>query len=1451
MKEKSYSLFLFVLFIGLYKLSFSATYYSRVNGNWNTSTTWSLISCSGVAAGSVPGAADDVIICAGRTVTMNGNPGSCLSLTINGTANWTSAFTTNIGTGGLNLNNGSSLTGSAIGIINVTGPVTVPAGATSTIGGITIAASGSTNVSGTLTFNSTGGTKTFSNIFINPGGNFNSSVSESYTISGNLSLTAGTIAGTSAGIFNVAGAFSIGAGSATFNSGTLNVSGTTTVNGALTWNATSGSKTLRNVTVSAGGVWNNSADESFDISGNLQNDGTFTSGIFGVYTLSGTGRTISGTSVTTIARITCSGSYTNNAVLSVTRRLTGSGSFTQGPAGVLNISTTDARFTVATFNASAPGNTVNYSRASGGAGGDQSVRVPADGSYSTLILSGNGTKQIIANTVFSGNVLISAATLSSNNFNITVGGNFTNNSSFIAGTANVTFNGILAQTIGGTSVTAFNDITISNATAVVSAATNFSVSSTLTVGAGAILAPAAAVIISGGTLTGNGTVRVSRTAAAPDFISQYTIAAKVLSGLNVDYIGAGNQNVNTLNYGSLTISTNGARTVTFPSAVVGVSNIFSPTAVTTTYVITGNTINFNGTITQTVPAFNYNNLSSSSTGTRILAADTIGVAAVFTPGVNSYTATGSTVNYNGAVAQTIPAFNYYNLTSSSTGTRTLAAIGTVGVASAFTPGINAYTITGSTVNFNGTAAQTVPAFNFNNLTSSSTGTRTLAAGIIGVASVFTPGTNVYTVTGSTVDYNGTAAQTIPAFNYYNLTSSSTGTRTLAASGIIGVASVFTQGANTYTTTGSTINFNGTVVQTIPAFNYFNLTSSSTGARTLAAADTVGVASGFTPGTNTYTITGSTVDFNGTVAQSIPSFTYNNLISSGSAAKVLSGNIIVQNDISISSNLDVSPSNYSISVKGNWTNNGVFNSQNGTVTFNGSVLQTLSGAGTTTFNGLDINNTSGGVSLIGGSYILNSVINPINGNFNTNGQSFTMISDASQTARIGQLGTAASLSGNFIIQRFISARDTSYADLSSTVQSSTFADWGAELPALSYTYNPPADLPSAYTYNETADVYNPVTSAASLLTPGQGYEIFLAGDFNYASLPNTTMNSIGVPNQGDFNLSGLLSNNGQGWNLVGNPFASSVSWASIYAASGGAASGLYDFIEMYDYTIGNWNGYTSADAIEIGSAQGFWVYGLPAASPLTLIVPESSKTTTSNSSIKSVAKPQPYFTLKINADNKFSHTYKMAIKEDAKDGLDSNDMPFRPSPNLSTPQLYSIIEGKKMNVNVFNSLNDNYSVSLKTSAGYSGVYSIEAAGFDFIGEYTCVQLEDRLLHKMIDLKTEGKYSFEMSSTDNPARFILHLSKNAGCRSLASLAINNEFADNITMSHSSEADLINFRFNENTQIRIQVSNLLGQNMLEKELTVTSGTEKIILPSGFKGIYLISIISDKGTVVEKFFK
>jgi hypothetical protein len=523
----------------------------------------------------------------------------------------------------------------------------------------------------------------------------------------------------------------------------------------------------------------------------------------------------------------------------------------------------------------------------------------------------------------------------------------------------VEYIGAAAQTLS--SIT-YGGLRINNASGVTSNGGTATVNALLTLASGPLNVGTGTLIINNGTSVTTGSITSGATGT-------------------VNYNqGSAGQNVLAFNYGNLTFSNQNK--ILASSGTIGVAGVFTPgTAVGHT--ITGSTINFNGSGAQAIPVFNYNNLTSSSTGARTLAnAGTVGVAGAFTPGTNVYTITGSTIDFNGGGAQTIAAFNYNNLTSSNVGARTLANAGTIGVASVFTPGSNAYTITGSTINFNGSGAQSIPAFNYNNLTSSSTGARTLAnAGTIGVAGAFTPGTNVYTITGSTIDFNGGGAQTIAAFNYNNLTSSNAGARTLANSGTIGIANVFTPGTNTYTITGSTIDFNGSGGQTIPAFNYNNLTSSSTGARTLASSGSVGIAGVFTPGTNAYTITGSTVVYNGTSAQTLPSTftTYNNLTLNNAAGVTGFAGLTVQSLLRVQAGTFASSSTYNnvqidsgatmagvnattINVSGNWTNNGTFTANNNTVNFNGSGAQAIGGSAVTTFQNLTIANAGSGVSL---------------------------------------------------------------------------------------------------------------------------------------------------------------------------------------------------------------------------------------------------------------------------------------------------------------------------------------------------------------------------------------------------------------------------------------------------------------------------------------------------------
>jgi len=682
---------------------------------------------------------------------------------------------------------------------------------------------------------------------------------------------------------------------------------------------------------------------------------------------------------------------------------------------------------------------------------------------------------------------------------------------FNQGTSTFNFNGSAAQSI--TNVSAFNffNLTDSNTTQPVTANNSFGATGTLTVNASAIFAPVAGAVISGagGTLTGNGTARVTRT-GADAFFSQYTMTTRTLTNLTVEYIGAAAQTASVTTYGNLKI--NNASGVSLGAGTTTVDGLLTLTAGafgvgTNTLVINNGTsvgagsitsgaagtVNYNqGSAGQNVLAFNYGNLTFSAFTKVLASSGTIGIAGTFNPnGVTSgHTITGSTMDFNGTGAQTVPVFNYNNLTISGArgGATVTLASGTIGVAGTFNPSATAvvYSITGNTFDFNGAGAQTIPAFNYNNLTIS--GNRavaiTLGNGNVGVAGTFNPSItgNTWTANAANVVvFNGSALQTIPAFAFFNgltlsnaaganlagnvtvlnglslnagalgvgtntltlngaasfgagtLTSSATGTvnynqqsngqatvlaanygnltfsnfnKTLASSGTIGIAGTFTPGTATgHTITGSTINFNGAGSQNIPGFNYNNLTSSGGGvARVLDPVNTIRIAGVFTPGTDIYTITGSTVEYNGGAAQTLPAgfTTYNNLTLNNPTTVAGFAGLTVQGLLRVQQGTFNSSSTYNnvqidlgatlngtaattINVSGNWTNNGTFTGAAGnTVNFNGGAGQTIGGTPTSqTFANFAMNKAGGVLSTTGGTTSLD-----INGNLTLTAGSFT-------------------------------------------------------------------------------------------------------------------------------------------------------------------------------------------------------------------------------------------------------------------------------------------------------------------------------------------------------------------------------------------------------------------------------------------------------------------------------
>lgn len=255
------------------------------------------------------------------------------------------------------------------------------------------------------------------------------------------------------------------------------------------------------------------------------------------------------------------------------------------------------------------------------------------------------------------------------------------------------------------------------------------------------------------------------------------------------------------------------------------------------------TLNGSGSIASFAVTSGLNNFTVNRVGDVVTLGANLDVVGGFTLTAGTLAVSTNTLNLAGAVT--------------STGTLTSATTGTVNYSK-------------------GTDVQNVLAANYGNLTFSNFA-KTLPSGTVGVAGTFTPGSSTtHTITGNTFDFNG-GTQNIPSFNvgtgYQNLiTSGAASAKT--ATGNIQTAGNFdnggasdnavtlTMGTNTLTIGGTkentastiefagasngqlfttgTINYNGTVTQTIAGGgDYSTLAFAGTGIKRIASATTVG------------------------------------------------------------------------------------------------------------------------------------------------------------------------------------------------------------------------------------------------------------------------------------------------------------------------------------------------------------------------------------------------------------------------------------------------------------------------------------------------------------------------------------------------------------------------------------------------------------------------------------
>lgn len=652
----------------------------------------------------------------------------------------------------------------------------------------------------------------------------------------------------------------------------------------------------------------------------------------------------------------------------------------------------------------------------------------------------------------------------------------------------------------------------------------------------------------------------------------------------------------------------------------------------------------------------------------------------------------------------------------------------------------------------------------------------------------------FTRPGGTVAISGSTVDNIK-FNRVNISANTT---VSAPNFNINVAEQWNNNG-IFTPNTGTVTFNGTSAQSINSNGqpFYNFSTSGAGVKTLTsaldvnndlhitassnlAADTYPInIAGLWNNEGTFNANTGTVIFDGTTqtidnnGQSFYALTFAN-----SGTKTLDAAVRATNALSINSGvtLDVSSNNYGLNVGGTWTNNGTFAARNGTVTFDGTINQSIGGTTNTQFfNIVQTNNTQ--ISFASAQSMQNALTISA-GQFNPN-NNFTMLSTATRTARINALGAGASISTttNMTVQRYIAntsgARARRY--LASPVTNAFAAGWKDDTPITGpwADHSTQAEWPGLPAFNATGNnmwVYNEAktpsssindrydffpasntTLAAAPLVNGRGYVILvrqttpiadmeLVGRAAWGNVPVTVTNQAGGANDG--------------WNLIGNPYPSPISWNNVTKPAGLSdwisfndntnAIGLGEGASIYySPTGGNMNIPISYDGT-IAQGQAFWVLKTTAG-PAVITFKEADKNPVSNPPF---IRESDENILRVNvAGNNLMDEMVIAFRDNASDAATDARDAFK-MPNQSISLSSRSADNKNLAINVLGSVACARQVPISLNGVEPGSHKFTFSQLSSFDSGVNIRLVDSFTGETF-VVSEGNniYNFDVTADEN--------------------------------------------------------------------------------------------------------
>ncbi|MDD2964940.1 MAG: T9SS type A sorting domain-containing protein [Bacteroidales bacterium] len=350
-----------------------------------------------------------------------------------------------------------------------------------------------------------------------------------------------------------------------------------------------------------------------------------------------------------------------------------------------------------------------------------------------------------------------------------------------------------------------------------------------------------------------------------------------------------------------------------------------------------------------------------------------------------------------------------------------------------------------------------------------------------------------------------------------------------------------------------------------------------------------------------------------------------------------------------------------------------------------------------------------------------------------------------------------------------------------------------------------------------------------LINGKGYSFYLAsGTSCEATFTGSAITT---------NVTPVLTNIGSGgvhyagWNLLGNPFTSSIQWGQGDWNLNDVSNGVYVWSNgSYKSYVGGVGELTNGI---IPPQQGFFVKANGASPSLT--IPANARVHSSQPFYKETTAEVLRLGI-TNNQNEYSDAAYIRFTPDATAGFDNDFDAYKLENAAEAPMIFTNADDVNLSINALPSIEEFPEIVVAFNAGTEGVYTLTASGMESFPSGDII-LTDLKNNARQSLRQNPVYFFNSSVVNEPERFKISFTT-VGIMENSLNKINILVANNMLELH----------FPEMISGMVAVSNLAGQ--IVANLPVNGkGIIRMNSPH-VPGIYFVSLTTASGTITQKVF-